>query len=83
MADSPLPDDISKLSFEEAIAELETIVRKLEEGKGKLDEAIDSYERGTLLRRHCEAKLAEAQARIDKIVPAADGSAKTTPFEAS
>jgi exodeoxyribonuclease VII small subunit len=83
MADSKLPNDISKLSFEEAIAELETIVRKLEEGKGKLDEAIDSYERGTLLRRHCEAKLAEAQARIDKIVPAADGSVKTVPFEAS
>jgi len=83
MADSPLPDDISTLSFEEAIAELEAIVKKLEEGKGKLDEAIDSYERGTLLRRHCEAKLAEAQARIDKIVPASDGSAKTVPFEAS
>jgi exodeoxyribonuclease VII small subunit len=83
MADSKLPNDISKLSFEEAIAELETIVRKLEEGKGKLDEAIDSYERGTLLRRHCEAKLAEAQARIDKIVPASDGSVKTVPFEAS
>ena len=83
MADSPLPADISTLSFEEAIAELEAIVKKLEEGKGKLDEAIDSYERGTLLRRHCEAKLAEAQARIDKIVPAADGSAKTVPFEAS
>jgi exodeoxyribonuclease VII small subunit len=83
MADSPLPDDISKLSFEAAMLELETIVKKLEEGKGKLDEAIDSYERGTLLRRHCEAKLAEAQARIDKIVPAADGSVKTVPFEAS
>jgi len=83
MADSKLPDDIRTLSFEAAIAELEAIVRKLEEGKGKLDEAIDSYERGTLLRRHCEAKLAEAQARIDKIVPAADGSVKTVPFEAS
>ena len=83
MADEPLPDDIRKLSFEDAINELETIVRTLEGGKGKLDEAIDSYERGTLLRRHCESKLAEAQARIDKIVPAADGSAKTVPFEAS
>jgi exodeoxyribonuclease VII small subunit len=83
MADSPLPDDIKTLSFEAAIAELEAIVKKLEEGKGKLDDAIDSYERGTLLRRHCEAKLAEAQARIDKIVPAADGSVKTVPFEAS
>ncbi|MBV8165958.1 MAG: exodeoxyribonuclease VII small subunit [Alphaproteobacteria bacterium] len=83
MPDSPLPDDIRAMSFEEAIAELEAIVRKLEEGKGKLDEAIDSYERGTLLRRHCEAKLAEAQARIDKIVPAQDGSARAVPFEAS
>jgi exodeoxyribonuclease VII small subunit len=83
MAESPLPDDISKLSFEEAIAELEAIVRKLEEGKGKLDDAIDSYERGTLLRRHCETKLAEAQARIDKIVPAVDGAVKTVPFETS
>jgi len=83
MADSPLPDDILRLSFEDAIRELEAIVRTLEEGKGKLDEAIESYERGTLLRRHCEAKLAEAQARIDKIVPAADGSVKTVPFEAS
>ena len=81
MAESPLPDDIKKLSFEDAIAELEAIVRKLEDGKGKLDDAIDSYERGTLLRRHCEAKLAEAQARIDKIVPAADGTVKTVPFE--
>jgi exodeoxyribonuclease VII small subunit len=83
MADDPLPDDIRKLSFEEAIAELEAIVKKLEEGKGKLDDAIDSYERGTLLRRHCEAKLAEAQARIDKIVPNADGSVRTAPFEAT
>ena len=83
MAESPLPDDITKLSFEEAIQELEAIVRKLEDGKGKLDDAIDSYERGTLLRRHCEAKLAEAQARIDKIVPAADGAVKTVPFETS
>ena len=83
MADSPLPDDIAKLSFEAAMDELETIVKTLEGGKGKLDAAIDSYERGTLLRRHCEAKLAEAQARIDKIVPAPDGSVKTVPFEAS
>ncbi|MBI3515261.1 MAG: exodeoxyribonuclease VII small subunit [Proteobacteria bacterium] len=81
MAEGPLPDDISTMSFEDAIKELEAIVKKLEDGKGKLDDAIDSYERGTLLRRHCEAKLAEAQARIDKIVPAADGAVKTVPFE--
>jgi exodeoxyribonuclease VII small subunit len=83
MAEDPLPDDIKAMSFEEAIAELEAIVKQLEEGKGKLDEAIDSYERGTLLRRHCEAKLAEAQARIERIVPGADGTVKTAPFETS
>ena len=52
MAEGPLPDDIANMSFEDAIKELEEIVKKLEEGKGKLDDAIDSYERGTLLRRH-------------------------------
>jgi len=83
MAEDPLPDDIKAMSFEAAIAELEAIVKQLEEGKGKLDEAIDSYERGTLLRRHCEAKLAEAQARIERIVPTADGGVKTAPFETS
>ena len=83
MADDPLPDDIAKMSFEEAIDELEAIVKKLEAGKGRLDEAIDSYERGTLLRRHCEAKLSEAQARIERIMPSPDGTVKTAPFEAS
>lgn len=59
---------IADLSFEEALAQLEAIVRGLEEGKGKLDDAIASYELGTALRCHCEAKLAEAQAKIDKII---------------
>ncbi|MDX2102621.1 MAG: exodeoxyribonuclease VII small subunit [Alphaproteobacteria bacterium] len=76
---------VADLSFEEALAELETIVRDLEGGRGKLDDAIAAYERGTALRRHCEAKLAEAQARIDRIVTGADATAgdppTTTPFE--
>ncbi|HTZ77484.1 MAG TPA: exodeoxyribonuclease VII small subunit [Stellaceae bacterium] len=79
MSESKLPPDITKMSFEEALAELEQIVRRLEGGAGKLDEAIQSYERGALLKRHCEAKLREAQARVDKVVIAADGSVKTEP----
>jgi exodeoxyribonuclease VII small subunit len=74
-----VPADIAKLSFEEALQELEQIVKRLEGGTGKLDDAIQSYERGTLLKRHCEAKLREAQARVDKIVIAPDGSVTTEP----
>jgi exodeoxyribonuclease VII small subunit len=74
MAETRIPPDIAALSFEDALAELERIVRQLEEGKAKLDDAIGSYERGTLLRRHCEAKLREAQAKIDRIAVGPDGT---------
>lgn len=66
--------DVSQLSFEDALAELEKIVRGLEGGQQKLEDAITAYERGALLRRHCEAKLAEAEARVQAIVTAADGA---------
>ena len=79
MAETQVPADIAKLSFEEALQELEQIVKRLEGGTGKLDDAIQSYERGTLLKRHCETKLREAQARVDKIVIPADGSVKAEP----
>jgi exodeoxyribonuclease VII small subunit len=74
MAESNLPADIAGMSFEAALAELETIVKRLETGNAKLDDAISSYERGALLKQHCEAKLREAQARVDRIVMGADGS---------
>ncbi|HEX6980620.1 MAG TPA: exodeoxyribonuclease VII small subunit [Alphaproteobacteria bacterium] len=74
---SDVPTDIAKLSFEDALKELEEIVRTLESGKGKLDEAIKSYERGVALKRHCERKLAEAQSRIEKITLAQDGGIST------
>ena len=67
-----MSEPISGLSFEDALAELERIVRGLEGGQQKL--AITCYERGTALRRHCEAKLAEAEARVQAIVERADGS---------
>ena len=69
-----VPPEIATLSFEDALAELERIVRGLEGGQQKLEDAIGAYERGALLRRHCEAKLAEAEARVQAIVVAADGS---------
>ena len=69
-----MADDVTGLSFEDALAELERIVRGLEGGQQKLEEAITAYERGALLRRHCEAKLAQAEARVQAIVERADGS---------
>lgn len=59
--------DISQLSFEKALAALEDIVARLEAGKVDLEESIKIYERGEALRKHCEAKLKEAEARIEKI----------------
>jgi len=66
--------DIAALSFEEALAALEAIVRGLESGQQKLEDAIAAYERGAALKRHCEAKLAQAEARVQAIVARADGS---------
>jgi len=71
--------DIARMSFEDALAELERIVRQLEEGKAKLDDAIRLYERGTLLKRHCELKLREAQAKVDRITVGADGTIGAEP----
>ena len=81
MAEQPVPPDIAKLGFEEALKQLEAIVHDLEGGKGKLEDAIKSYERGALLKQHCERKLAEAQMKIDKIVLGADGGVKTEPAD--
>ena len=68
-----MADDISAMNFEKALAELETIVAKLESGKVDLEESIKIYERGEALRKHCEAKLAEAEARIEKITLSPQG----------
>jgi exodeoxyribonuclease VII small subunit len=81
MDDTERPDDVSRLSFEEALAELETIVRSLEEGTIKLDDAIEAYERGSALKRHCEAKLDEAQARVEKILQGEDGKVTSVPLD--
>lgn len=70
---APAPD-IAGLSFEDALAELDRIVRGLEGGQQKLEDAITAYERGARLRQHCEAKLAAAEQRVQVIVATADGA---------
>lgn len=80
MADSQ-GEDIAAMSFETALKELEGIVRDLEQGQTSLDRAIDAYERGAALKRHCEKKLAEARMRVEKIGLAGDGAPEATPFD--
>jgi exodeoxyribonuclease VII small subunit len=79
MSDPTVPAEIAAMSFEDALAELEAIVRRLEGGQVRLDDAIQAYERGAQLKRHCEAKLAEAQQRVDRIAIGPDGSVAAAP----
>jgi exodeoxyribonuclease VII small subunit len=67
MAKNSVPPDIAAMGFEEAMKELEKIVRELEGGQVKLDDAVRHYERGTALKTHCEGKLAEARTKVEKI----------------
>jgi exodeoxyribonuclease VII small subunit len=74
--------DLAQMNFEDALKALEEVVRKLESGDVPLDDSIDLYERGEKLRKHCQARLDAAQARIEKIVQGPDGKAVgTEPFE--
>ena len=73
--------DVSQMSFEDALAELEQIVRGLEGGQQKLEDAIARLRARCGLRRHCEAKLAEAEARVAAIVEHADGTLGTRPVD--
>lgn len=73
--------DISGMSFEDALSELEEIVRRLEKGDSKLDDAISAYERGAQLKKHCEHKLKEAKAKVEKISLGPDGEAKVEPAD--
>ena len=72
MAETKIPNDIAALNFEDALSQLEGIVRDLEAGQVKLDEAVKYYERGAMLKRHCETKLADARMKIEKITGLGD-----------
>ena len=74
--------DISALTFEDSLRALEEVVRKLESGEAPLDDSISLYERGEALRKHCQARLDAASARIEKIVAGPDGAVLATqPFD--
>jgi exodeoxyribonuclease VII small subunit len=65
--------DIAALSFEDALAQLEEIVKQLESGRAPLEKSIELYERGNLLKAHCEARLKAAEAKVEKISLSASG----------
>ena len=72
-----------ELSFEDALKRLEEIVRTLEKGEAPLDQSIELYQEGDKLKRHCEARLKAAQARIEQIAFGSDGKpAGVKPFDA-
>ena len=81
MAEEPIPDEIRKLTFEQALEALQKIVNKMEQGESALDQAITDYERGALLKRHCENKLREAKQQVDKISLGPGGAVSSEPFE--
>ena len=81
MVKNIIPTDIAKLSFVDALEQLEDIVRELEEGAGELDASIKAYERGAHLKRHCEAKLKEARQRVEQVVLGADGEPDLEPAD--
>jgi len=80
MTDAP---DITTLSFEQALAELERIVAQLESGQAPLEQSIEMYERGAALKAHCEKRLEAARLRVEKIVVGAAGAAGAEPAEFS
>ena len=77
----PEATDIASLSFEAALAELEKIVSDLESGQTDLERSIEMYERGALLKAHCEKRLEAARLRVEKIVVSPQGAVGAEPAE--
>jgi exodeoxyribonuclease VII small subunit len=73
--------EISSLTFEQALAELERIVAELESGQAPLERSIEMYERGAALKAHCETRLAAARLRVEKIVAGGQGAPAVEPAE--
>lgn len=71
-----------KLTFEEALRELEAIAERIEQGKIGLEESIGQYERGMGLAKQCRDILSKAEQKIQKLQPKPDGTLATTPFKA-
>lgn len=77
------PVDIATLTFEQALAELEQIVARLESGQAPLEDSIRMYERGAALKAHCESRIEAARLRVEKIVMGAGGAPGVEPAEFS
>ena len=83
MTEKSTAKNIEEMRFEEAMAELEQVVAKLESGQAPLDQSIDLYERGAKLKERCEGRLKDAELRVNKIIAGKDGEAKgSEPFDA-
>ncbi len=74
-------DNLQNISFEEALAQLEQIVRELEGGRIKLDDAVSAYEKATALKKLCSDRLAAAALKVEKIELGKDGSLSTVPLD--
>lgn len=81
MAEKQAEKPIKDLSFEDALKELETIVQRLERGDAPLEESITIYQRGATLKAHCDAKLKDAQMKVEKIVLDGSGKVSTENFD--
>lgn len=76
-----MTEEIKDISFEDALLQLENIVRELEAGRIKLDDAVTAYEKAVALKQFCENKLKAAQLKIEKIQLSPDGEPQTVPLD--
>ncbi len=82
MTPTPAEDGISTLTYEAALAELDTLITKLEGGSIALEEAIGAYERGAVLAQHCADLLERTEQRVNQLVVSASGAMSERPLEA-
>ncbi|MBV8939698.1 MAG: exodeoxyribonuclease VII small subunit [Alphaproteobacteria bacterium] len=80
MSDTTTPD-ITGYSFEQAMTELERIVKRLEAGSTDLESALADYARGSALQLHCQRRLEEARMKVEAVMRAQDGTPALQPFE--
>jgi len=79
----PMDDELSTMTFEQAVSELEEIVRKLEEGKSSLEEALRLFERGVKLAKFCEHKLEWVERRLQMVIRTPNGRIELRDFDVS
>ena len=81
MAEKEIPEEIKALSFEQALDQLKEIVSSLERGESGLDQLIELYEKGSMLKSHCERRLKDAKMKVEQISLSEDGQLSSLPFD--